>query len=271
MFTTEAQRGPRPRWASVVQLIALFCVGCAGGGQVQLVSLDFSSIDPPPARVAVVPLDRCYWWTDEAGQVWVAMERTPPSLMGDLFRFEFQLSLVFEKLPAGEARNYTVRGRELRARMSFGPGEARFVSTAGIAALYRARGDLRGGDEHLRGSADRVRGGDEEHVGGSADRVGSGDEQAGGSAERVRGGGRLRGSVRIQVARQLHTLLGDWSRPVRYLLLATFDAVYDEQRGRAIAARTEEDGFERPTLPHPPPAEPTTRPASTPVAPPGGR
>jgi hypothetical protein len=73
-------------------------------------------------------------------------------------------------------------------------------------------------------------------------------------------GDRLRGSFRLQVAREVQQWLGDWSRPSRYLMMGTFEAVPDEQRGRRIAQETEAVGRERPP-------SAATQPSSRPVTP----
>ncbi|MFH1748565.1 MAG: hypothetical protein ABIG44_16140 [Planctomycetota bacterium] len=127
--------------ASCTMLLA----GCGGNAHLELTSLNYNSIDPPTPRTAKLDLNRCYWWTDADGQVWIAMESIRRPLFGVLGDFTFRLSLVLEKLPAGEGRNYTVAQRELRAVARFAVTEGRFVSSAGIVALYRADGDrLRG-------------------------------------------------------------------------------------------------------------------------------
>ncbi len=58
-------------------------------------------------------------------------------------------------------------------------------------------------------------------------------------------GKRLRGSVRARTRRVTSQLLGGWSKPTGYLLMASFTAVPDAERGRAIADRTEADGWDR--------------------------
>ncbi|MBN2447102.1 MAG: hypothetical protein JXO22_10265 [Phycisphaerae bacterium] len=119
--------------------------GCAGAGRIELTSLNLRAIDPPAPRTYAMRIDHCYWWQDDDGQVWVALERTGGGLFGRLSESSFQMSLVLEDLPAGEARNYLVSKRELRAVLRAGPVESRFVSSHGILALYREPGDrLRG-------------------------------------------------------------------------------------------------------------------------------
>jgi len=192
MVTKNAARRLAPLMLGGLYLLA----GCHGTGRVEVAALDFRSIDPPAPHVARVDVDRCYWWTDASGQVWIAMQCDKPVALG-VERFVFQLSLVLDSPPAGRARNYLVNKRELRAAARLGPAQSRFVSLAGIVALYRGPGD------------------------------------------------RLRGSFRLQVAREVQKLLGGWSQPSRHLMMGTFEAVYDEERGRDIALATEADEWKR--------------------------
>jgi len=183
-------------------LLGLACAlaGCHGGGHVYVTALNFKAIDPPagpPPTFTRLTFDRCFWWTDEDGDVWVAMERTR-RYPGTDWAFHFRLSLALGEPPAGRARDYLVTQRELRATARFGPAQSRFVSLSGIVALYREPGD------------------------------------------------RVRGSYRLQVAREVQRPLGDWSRPSRYLMMGTFEAVHDEERGQQIAVETESPGRERP-------------------------
>lgn len=192
--------------------------GCQGSGQVQITALNFQAIDPPagpPPRFWQLDLDRCYWWTDEAGHVWVALERDQRSLvLGEMGHMRFQLSLALGEPPAGRARDYRVSRREMRVAARFGPAQSRWTSLSGIVALYREPQD------------------------------------------------RLRGSFRLDVAREVQQMLGGWGRPTRYLMMGTFMAAHDEAAGRRIAADTESLGLER----EPPASQPVSRPASRPAA-----
>lgn len=138
------------RTATAPQLVALLlCVlgtGCAGRARLEFTPLHFKSIDPPPPHVTRLEFQHCYWWTDEDGTVWIAMEKKFAPWFNPRLQFEVQVSLALEKLPAGKARNYRIGGRELRARVKFGIWESRFASRAGIVALYRESG------QRLRGS-----------------------------------------------------------------------------------------------------------------------
>ena len=145
-------RGSLAAWglAAALSLFAVAAAGCAGAGRVELVSLNYRSIDPPRPRAEGLDIDRCYWWTDESGRVWVALESVRQPLFGSVGEFTFKMSLALEALPAGAGRNYTVGKRELRAVARFVLSEARYVSSAGIVALYRESGDRLRGSMRLR-------------------------------------------------------------------------------------------------------------------------
>jgi hypothetical protein len=192
----------------------LALTGCQGRGRVDVAALNFQAVDPPagpPAEFTRLEMDRCYWWTDDQGKVWVAMERDQPIGWGTDWHFKFQLSLALDQPPAGRARDYLVTKRELRAVSKFGPSQSRFVSLVGVVALYREPDN------------------------------------------------RLRGSFRLQVAREMQELLGNWSAATRWLMLGTFEAVPDPGRGKEIATESEAFGPQRES-----PAESAPPPASQP-------
>lgn len=196
------------RLAWTVLLSTVVLAGCAGAprGHVELIALDYRNIDPPAPKVWRIHTPGCYWWSDEAGQVWIALERDQPSPLGRRARHVFRLSLVLPELPAGRAREYHVSRRALRAFERFGPAERRLSAIVGVVALYREANE------------------------------------------------RLRGTVRFQVQQEVLVGLA-WNLPTRQLMLGEFTAVWNPERGQAIVAETEADGWERP----PEDPQPTTR------------
>lgn len=172
-------------WFTGVAMTVLV-IGCrVGGGTVEVASLNFRAIDPPPARVARLALSRCYWWLDEADRVNVAVAVERAILWGGE-RFNFLLHLQLDELPAGRGRTYRLERNQLRAAATLGPLRGRYVSIDGVAVVTPGRG------------------------------------------------GRLEGSFRIQAAHESLVLLG-WSGPSRRLVLGTFEAVRNPERGREIA------------------------------------
>ena len=146
---------------TVVSFCASLACGCAGGGHLELISLNYRAIDPPAPRASTLEVDRCYWWTDDAGRVWVALESVRHPWFTPFGPFLFQMSLALDRLPAGRARDYSVAQRELRALARLGPVESRFTAVAGVVAVYRATGDkLRGSFRlHVRREVSRLLGG----------------------------------------------------------------------------------------------------------------
>jgi len=159
-----ATRLASARWWAVAGLVGVGLLaqfGCAPAGRIELVALNFTSIDPPAPTTGSLDLDHCYWWEDEDGQLWFAAESGMRPFFGQLGDFRFHLSLALERLPAGKARDYDIRRRELRAVARFGPTESRFTSSRGIMAVYRESHDrLRGSFRiHVRREMTRLLGG----------------------------------------------------------------------------------------------------------------
>ena len=111
--------------------------GCGGFATVEWVPLNYREIDPPKALATHVRLSECYWWLEDDGRVGVAMQERVRVPWSPGLEQSLQISLEFERLPAGRARNYEVGRRELRARVRAGPLEGRFTSRVGIATLSR--------------------------------------------------------------------------------------------------------------------------------------
>ena len=148
------------RWRGLLAVCLCCAVGCRGGGRIELASLNYRAIDPPaapPPRVARINLDCCYWWTDDDGRLWIAMQREQALLLSPKWRLQFQRSLALEKLPAGSARDYKITRKALRARLRVGPWEGRFASQAGIIALYREPHDVLRGSMRLQASRTTTR------------------------------------------------------------------------------------------------------------------
>jgi hypothetical protein len=124
--------------------------GCTGSADIRVLSLNYASIDPPTTDIARVQVDRCFWWADDEGRLWVAMHGRRDRLFSELADLDFKLSLRLEQPPAGQARNYLAGRDELRARVQLGPVQSRFESSRGVVAIYRAGADGYRGSFRLR-------------------------------------------------------------------------------------------------------------------------
>jgi len=136
-------------------LAAAGLCGCAGGGRVDVTSLNFRAVDPPPATVTPLAIDRCYWWEEDNGSVWIAMEATQGVPLRPE-KLRFQLSLVLDGMPAGHARTYLVARRELRAVARLGPLRGKYTSLEGVVALNREGGQRLSGSFRIRAAQESL-------------------------------------------------------------------------------------------------------------------
>jgi hypothetical protein len=116
----------------------MLLLGCTPN-RLELISLDMTAIDPPAPRPFSIEPQRCEWWEDDAGGLWLGLQSDVSSLLGP--GQSFRATLKLDKLPSGAARNYTLNFDSLRAALKFGPVQARFVSQSGVVAAYREPGD----------------------------------------------------------------------------------------------------------------------------------
>lgn len=135
--------------AALLVLCAWILTGCTGSAHVDITALSFRAIDPPggpPPRVFTFEMQRCFWWTDDAGRLWVAMDLDRGALLGRLLRLQFAASLALDLPPAGRGREYQATGRTLRVVARQGTAHVRFTSLGGIVVVHRAS------NNRLRGS-----------------------------------------------------------------------------------------------------------------------
>ena len=112
----------------------------------RFVSLQSKEIDPPTTEVWQFPVQECYWWVDDAGDLNVAMRcpRHNP-MLGKYGRLDLDVSFVLDKPPAGSGRNYRIGNRETRTLFASALQNLRLISTSGIVGVtMRDNGVLRG-------------------------------------------------------------------------------------------------------------------------------
>ena len=120
---------------TTVGLAVVGASGCTGGGRLEFIPLNYRAIDPPPVRTVPLHVHRCYWWTDDQQRVWIAMEHQQGTPLNRYGQFMLRLSLLLDKLPAGQARDYRLTTRSFRGVLRSAVSESRFTSAAGIAVL----------------------------------------------------------------------------------------------------------------------------------------
>lgn len=130
--------------------------GCGDRARIDVVSLDFSNLDPQRPLVQRIEPDSCRWWTDDEETLWIVMTRRIALPLGPVKNFDFELSLRLDRLPSGKARQYSVDRDALRARVRFGLNDSRLSSTAGIAVVERIGPDRLQGTFRIQTARDVV-------------------------------------------------------------------------------------------------------------------
>lgn len=140
----------RRRAASVasrcIPLVLGALAGCTGRAELQFVSTNLASINPPPPIVYRYDPQQCYWWLDDDGSMNFAMQFDNVSLLSEIGRLRLQLSLTLDGPPAGEGRDYQIGSRNVRGRFDTALAKARLISAGGVVSITKA------GDGRFRGS-----------------------------------------------------------------------------------------------------------------------
>ncbi len=135
---TDLGGGGTPMCRSALLLIsaALLTGGCSAPGTVQFVSLHETEIDPPGTNVTRFSAQECYWWTDGAGNLNIAMQcRQNHVLLGKYGLVELGLWWRLDKPPAGSGRNYEVGRRRASAAFFSAVQSLRLSSDKGIVGV----------------------------------------------------------------------------------------------------------------------------------------
>lgn len=128
--------GRRTTGAASWVLVVLASVGCGGSARFGLVSLNTQSIDPPRVEPFEFSSDECYWWTDDSGNLRIALHARQRNLfLGKLGVVDIDLSLCLDKPPAGLGRDYPLHHHEPRVTIRSVMQTQRFASVSGIASV----------------------------------------------------------------------------------------------------------------------------------------
>ncbi len=120
----------------VVAMAVGAMAGCTGSADIRFVSLHPKEIDPPETEVRQYQAQECYWWTDDAGDLHLAMKCARHDLLlGKLGRVDLDVSLTLGKPPAGRARNYDATAGKARALFFTPLQSVRLNSVTGIISV----------------------------------------------------------------------------------------------------------------------------------------
>lgn len=123
-------------------LVCTVALGCGSASRFHVIQLGAKTISAVLPLIDEHELSKGYYWVDEQGLLCVALSSGP--LSSDTGaggrRKSLQLSLELPGVPAGEARDYAVTRRTLRA-ISHGHGlHERFASVSGVVSVWRGDG-----------------------------------------------------------------------------------------------------------------------------------
>ena len=118
----------------IVLGLLLLCTACSPG-KIELVSLQFKTIDPPRPQAIEVELQHAHWQETESGRLQITASREATIPIVNL-RQRVLFSLELERLPRGKAKEYKLDRQTLRGYVEVGPQQGRFESLGGIAVVY---------------------------------------------------------------------------------------------------------------------------------------
>lgn len=127
------------RWTAIIAALFISApssVGCSGSARIGFVSLNTQSIDPPRVEPFEFSADECYWWTDDSGDLRIALHaRQRNLLLGKLGVVDIDVSFCLGKPPAGLGRDYPLHQHEPRVMIRSVMQTQRFASVSGIASI----------------------------------------------------------------------------------------------------------------------------------------
>lgn len=130
-----ARVGCRIALASTVAA-ALAGTGCARRTTVQIVPLGTQQINTTGPLITELTPHECYYWTNDAGGLCIAIRGHKRSLLDRRLNQEFVLSFVFDGVPAAAARDYRFNRRTARCRTAAAIYHSRSASLNGIATVW---------------------------------------------------------------------------------------------------------------------------------------
>jgi len=126
----------RLRLASLFTACALTIAGCAGRANVQVVPLGTQRINTSGPLISELTPHECYYWTNDGGDLCVAMRSRKRGLFDRRLDQEFVLSFVFDDVPAAASRDYRFKRRTARCRAHAFIFHLRSASLNGIATVW---------------------------------------------------------------------------------------------------------------------------------------
>ncbi|MDO8631321.1 MAG: hypothetical protein Q7R41_12590, partial [Phycisphaerales bacterium] len=122
--------------ASLFAAYTLTISGCTGRANVQVVPLGTQRINTSGPLISELTPRECYYWTNDDGDLRVAMRSRKRSLFDRRLDQEFVLSFVFDDVPAAASCDYRFHRRTARCRTHASIFHTRSASLNGIATVW---------------------------------------------------------------------------------------------------------------------------------------
>lgn len=136
------------RFPAVVLVAAAALAGGCGRGVVHTIPVARADLPAREPLIQTLPIHEACYWLDAQGRVHIALRYHQGSLLGPMFRAEWLMSLVLERLPAGRERLYQLTTQNLRMVQTKGLDRRRGRSFSGVAVLSAPRGGVLRGRFH---------------------------------------------------------------------------------------------------------------------------
>lgn len=130
--------------ALICALASMVTLGCASPSRLHVIQLGAKTISEVLPLIEEHELSQGYYWVDKQGLLCVALSFGPlSSATGAAGNGEsLQLSLELPGVPAGQARDYAVTRRTLRAIHHDQGQHERFASLFGVVSVWRGGGGI---------------------------------------------------------------------------------------------------------------------------------
>jgi len=205
----------RLKTAATLGCFLLTAVGaCAPAAKVSIAPLNLKKVRANGPLIVNFKPTACYWWVNDEQQLCIAMGLSKLTFTSwSLDKDKFALSLVFDGLPAGDARMYLLSRRTIRGKRDVGVLHTRFASVTGVAAVWgfgrKTQSTIQSTTQSTIQST------------------------------------RMTGRFRFVGVQQSFFVLTGWGTPRQIFCVGEFTANFNREKGEAILAQTEEGAMAR--------------------------
>lgn len=131
----RAPRGLKP--VHVLTFVSLLAIpACDGGGRLDFISTQMRDLTEEEPLITTFHPGQCFWNVDADGFLEIGLHYENIPLFGPLSGATLDLSFELDQPPAGSAKTYQLRAREVRGRAELGAVIHRFRSLNGVISVW---------------------------------------------------------------------------------------------------------------------------------------